>query len=257
MSTSDGLVFSLGSTVGELTLNVALQVGDEPVAIIGPNGCGKSTLLLTILGIRTPARGRITLMDELLFDAEKDVDRPTEERRMAYLPQDFGLFPFMTALENVEFAMTCQRSPSTRRERRDSASACLDRFGIAHLSARKPHQLSGGERQRVALARAISTQPRALLLDEPTASLDVGARTEIRTLLADSIRALAIPVLLVTHDIGDIRALAGRIAVMESGRLVAHMSLAEAQATPPNAFAAQLLRPTSDAGPVGANASTA
>jgi molybdate transport system ATP-binding protein len=239
--TERALSLHLGCTVGGFDLDASLQVDREPVAIIGPNGCGKSTLLLAILGIRPPAWGRLVLCGETLFDAEARVEVPTEERHMAYLPQDFGLFPFMSALDNVAFPLACQGAVATRRERRDAAMRTLDRFGIAHLAARKPHQLSGGERQRVALARAITARPRLLLLDEPTASLDVGARAEMRALLPGILRELAVPTLIVTHDIGDILALAGRVAVMEAGRIVRHMSLAEACSAPPNDFAARLL----------------
>jgi molybdate transport system ATP-binding protein len=239
--TGNGLSLHLGCCVGDFSLDAAVQVDREPVAIIGPNGCGKSTLLLAVLGIRAPAWGRLTLDGDTFFDAESGTEVPTEERRMAYLPQDFGLFPFLTALDNVAFPLACQAAAPTRKQRRDAAMASLDRFGIAHLATRKPQQLSGGERQRVALARALATRPRVLLLDEPTASLDVGARAEIRTLLAAIVRELSIPTLLVTHDVGDIAALASRVAVMEAGRIVQHTSVAEAQAHPPNAFTARLL----------------
>lgn len=226
---------------GGFCLRAALEVGIEPVALIGPNGSGKSTFLLAVLGIRVPHKGRIALARDVLFDSEAQIDCPTEERHLAYLPQDFGLFPFMTVQENVEFAMACQLEAPTRNERRRAAMACLDRFGVAHLADRPPDQLSGGERQRVALARAIASRPRALLLDEPTASLDIEARTDVRLLLAATLRDLEIPALIVTHDLGDILALAGRVAVMDSGRIVACTDLAEARRSPPNPFAARLL----------------
>ena len=196
----------------------------------------------------SPLRGRIALATEVLFDSEAKIDCPTEERRLAYLPQDFGLFPFMSVRGNEEFAMVCQSEASTRSQRRRAAMVCLDRFGIAHLASRLPNQLSGGERQRVALARVIASQPRALLLDEPTAFLDVEARADVRLLLAATLRELAIPALIVTHDFGDIRAIAGRVAVMDRGRMIACTSLAEALQAPPNPFAARLLRQSEPAG---------
>ena len=240
MTTQPRLAIAVEYTMGPFTLDVSLEVGSESVALIGPNGCGKSTLLLATLGIRIPTRGRVVLEDEVLFDAEAGIERPTEERRMAYLPQDFGLLPFLTAAENVAFAVACRPERVSRAKRRRTALAGLERFGIAHLAGRRPGQLSGGERQRVALARAMASQPRALLLDEPTASLDVGARAEVRTLLAASIRELGIPTLIVTHDRGDILALAGRVAVMEAGRVISCTGLREARNAPASAFAAKL-----------------
>jgi len=226
--------------VGTFVLDATLVVGAEPTAIIGPNGSGKTSLLLAVLGITTPQRGRISAGEEVLFDSASQVHLRPEERHFAYMPQDFGLFPHLTALQNVAFAIACRAPQEPRAARLRTAAACLERFGIAHLGTRHPAQLSGGERQRVALARTIAARPRALFLDEPTASLDVGARTEVRRLLAESIRELAIPTLVVTHDCGDVLALATRVAVMENGRIAACASVAEIQQAPPTPFAAKL-----------------
>jgi ABC-type sulfate/molybdate transport systems ATPase subunit len=178
-----------------------------------------------------------------MYDSESKVECPTEERRFAYLPQAFGLFPFLTARENVAFAIACRMERKTRSDRMRMATEYLERFGIAHLAARHPTQLSGGARQRIALARAIASEPRVLLLDEPTASLDVGARGQVRSLLTECLRELAIPTVIVTHDRADVLALAGRVAVMEGGRVLACPTLAEAQQSPPTTFAERLLAP--------------
>ncbi len=116
----------------------------------------------------------------------------------------------------------------------------LERFGIGKLAERKPSQLSGGERQRVALARALASSPKALLLDEPTASLDVEARVEVRAFLAESIRSLGLPTILVTHDVVDVEVLASRVAVLEKGQLVACGSLGEIRQNPPTSFASKM-----------------
>jgi molybdate transport system ATP-binding protein len=220
------------------SLKAAFDVGNEPVALIGPNGSGKSSLLLAILGIRAPGLARIQLGNEVIVDTKRGLVSPTEERRFAYLPQDYGLFPHLTAQGNVEFALACGE-PQSRFQRRQAAQILLERFRIAHLASRRPVQLSGGERQRVALARAIASRPRVLLLDEPMAALDVEARVEMRALLAEYTRELAIPTIFVTHDVADVDALAAQVAVMEGGHLISCSSPAEAaQATP---FAGRLL----------------
>jgi molybdate transport system ATP-binding protein len=221
------------------SLKATLDVGCAPVALIGPNGSGKSSLLLAILGIRAPGVARIQLGDEVIVDTQRGFVCPTEERCFAYLPQDYGLFPHLTALENVEFALACGEA-QPRARRRQHGGALLERFRISHLASRRPAQLSGGERQRVAMARAIASQPRVLLLDEPMAALDVEARTEMRALLAEHIRELSIPTLFVTHDAADVDALAGRVAVMEKGRLISCSPVSEAAETTP--FAGRLLR---------------
>lgn len=241
------LSVSVRYSVGDFSLNASLDVGAETIALVGSNGSGKSTLLLSILGVRVPQQGRISLGDELLFDSDGGHCLPTEERRLAYLPQDFGLFPFLTAQGNVEFAITCRRARPERRAQGKLALSYLDRLGIAHLAGRPPHQLSGGERQRVALARALASEPRAMLLDEPTAALDIGARDDVRALLRASLQELRIPAIIVTHDFGDVMSLASRVAVMESGRLAACVTVDEAQRSPPTAFVRRLVEPTSRA----------
>jgi molybdate transport system ATP-binding protein len=222
-------------------LHVSLAVGAEPLALVGPNGSGKTSVLKAILGLLELDRGRVVLGEETLADSALGIDRPTEERHIAYLPQDFGLFPHLTAVRNVEFALSCGPEPPGASQRRRQALAWLGRFGLGNVANRRPEQLSGGERQRVALARALAASPRALLLDEPTASLDVEARAEVRASLAECIQSLGLPTVLVTHDAADVAALAGRVAVLEAGRIVGCGSLAELRQHSPTRFARKLL----------------
>jgi molybdate transport system ATP-binding protein len=237
------LSLSVRYTVGDFSLDASLDLGAETLALVGSNGSGKSSLLLAILGLRNLERGRVALGGELLFDSETGCCVPTEERHLAYLPQDFGLFPFLSAQGNVEFAIACRPNRPQRRIRSKLALDYLDRVGIADLAARRPNQLSGGQRQRVALARALASEPRAMLLDEPTAALDIGARDAVRSLLRTSLQELAIPAIIVTHDFSDVLSLASRVAVMEAGRLVACVTVAEAQQSPPTAFVRRLVEP--------------
>jgi molybdate transport system ATP-binding protein len=234
------LSVAVEAMLGAFSLQASLEVGVEPLALVGPNGSGKTSLLLTILGLRKPERGRIVLSDEVLFDAGAAIDRPTEERHLAYLPQDFGLFPHLSALDNVAFALACRSQRLSAKQRRDQAMTWLERFGIGQLAGRTPARLSGGERQRVGLARALASSPKALLLDEPTASLDVEARVEVRAFLAESIRSLGLPTILVTHDAMDVAALASRVAVMEKGRVAGCGLLADIRQAPPTSFASKL-----------------
>ena len=170
----------LSAHLGSFKLDVDLRGGAAPVALIGPNGAGKTTLLRLIAGVHRPDSGLIRVGDEVLYDSERDLLRSPEERRVAYVPQGFGLFPHLSVTDNVAFALHAARPRLPRPERRHAAAELLAGMDAAHLLERRPATLSGGERQRVALIRALLVDPLLLLLDEPLASLDAQARQTLR-----------------------------------------------------------------------------
>ena len=225
------LEVSIAKRIGTLDLALELSVGAETLLVAGPNGAGKSTLLLLLLGVARPDRGRIALDGRTLFDTHADV--PAENRRLGYLPQDYALFPHLDALGNVAFGL----AHFPRRERRARAAAWLERMGASHLANRNVEALSGGERQRLALTRALAREPRALLLDEPFASLDSSARLELRASLRRSLLEWRLPALIVSHDPDDAM-LADRIAVMERGRIVQQGTRDDLRAAPSSPFVA-------------------
>ena len=233
------LVATFRTRIGAFELAVDLTLsGDQVLAVVGPNGAGKTTLLLSLLGIVEPTSGRIVLGADRLFDADGGANLAVEDRRIGYVPQEYALFPHLTACENVEFALGCLHPAPPRRDRRERALALLDRLGAAAYAGRYPASLSGGERQRVALARALATSPRALLFDEPFAALDASARDEVRTYLRDRLAELALPAVVVTHDRADVEALRAEVVVLEAGRIVQQGSLLELQARPATDYVA-------------------
>jgi molybdate transport system ATP-binding protein len=211
-------------------LEAHLSLGGGPTVLVGPNGAGKSTLLRAILGAVPVRRGRIVLDGRTLLDTARGVSLPSEERRVGWAPQEYALFPHLTVLENVTFG-----SPGPAGRAR--AGAVLDQLGLAPLASRRPNALSGGERQKVALARALAAEPRALLLDEPLAALDADTRETTRGLLADTLRRLAIPSLVVTHEMRDVLALGGPVVLLEAGRVRSVGGLEEFRTAPPTEFA--------------------
>lgn len=227
------LEVSVRRRVPGFQLETALEVGESPVAVVGPNGAGKSTLLLAILGELSVDEGRVVLDGQPLHLL------PTEDRRIAYVPQDYALFPHLTAAANVEFALGCR--PGPRRGRPERARALLDRVGALAYADRLPATLSGGERQRVALARALATEPRALLFDEPFAALDVEARDEVRAYLRARLAELRLPALIVTHDRADVEAIGAAVVVLEGGRVVQRGTLAELEAQPATPYVARFV----------------
>jgi ABC-type sulfate/molybdate transport systems ATPase subunit len=215
---------------------------------VGPNGSGKTSLLKLILGVLRPERGRVVLDGEPLFDSDAGLDLPTEGRRLGYVPQGFGLFPHLSVVENVEFGLNGDPALGSAGARRERALSLLAELEVVELAARRPSLLSGGERQRVALARALARRPRALLLDEPLAALDAGGRRRVRSFLAASLERLALPAVIVTHDLRDAEALAPTIAVIEAGALVQLGTLEELRAKPASPFVEEFQGSVNDRG---------
>ena len=182
----------------------------ESLAVLGPNGAGKSTLLLTAALLLDPTEGEVRLFGR----SPAEAGRTALRRETATVFQDAALLD-MSARENVEVALGLHGVP--RAGRRDRAMHWLERLGVAHLAASRPHTLSGGEAQRVSLARAFAVQPRLIFLDEPFASVDYATRAElvgeVRSLLASEGTAA----LLVTHDHSEAELLAGRALVLIGG----------------------------------------
>ncbi|MDQ3549470.1 MAG: ABC transporter ATP-binding protein [Chloroflexota bacterium] len=199
-------------------LAVDFDVTGEVLALFGPSGAGKSMSLKMIAGIETPDRGLIRSGERILFDSESRIDLPPQRRRVGYVPQQYALFPHLTALENVAFPLRKGlRWPASRANVR--SHELLASFGLGDLLDVHPGGLSGGQQQRVALARALSSDPEILLLDEPFAALDGPIRAELRSELRALQQRLHIPAIFVTHDLEEAATLATRIAVMLDGRV--------------------------------------
>ncbi|HEY3069443.1 MAG TPA: ABC transporter ATP-binding protein [Gaiellaceae bacterium] len=222
----DTLRFDLSLSRRSFTIQVALELGDEPFALVGPSGAGKTSVLRVLAGLVKPDAGSIALGETVWLDAAQDIDLPPERRSVGLVFQDYALFPHMTVAENVAYAG------------RHRATELLETFGIAHLAGERPGGISGGERQRVALARALARDPGVLLLDEPLAALDAHTRARVRGELRELLQSLALPTLLVTHDFQDAAALAPRVGVIVEGRLVQTGTPAELVADPATPFVA-------------------
>jgi len=191
-------------------LVVRTTIDARAIAIVGPSGAGKSTLLETIAGLRPNARGRVVI------DGTSLMELPPNERRVGWVPQEVALFPHLDVASNIAFGA---------RGRVDDA---IDVLELRPLLARRPVTLSGGEKQRVALARALATEPRVLLLDEPLAAIDVEHRARILPWLLKVRDASKVPMLYVTHDLGEATALATHAIVLRAGRVAASGTVSEA-----------------------------
>jgi molybdenum ABC transporter ATP-binding protein len=204
----DTLDLDIALALRSFRLELALSVGRETFALVGPSGAGKTSVLRMVAGLARPERGRIALDGRVLFDSEAKVDRPPEDRRVGFVFQEYALFPHMTVAQNVAYGGG-----------RDGAEV-LERLRIAPLAKAYPGELSGGERQRVGLARALARNPDVLLLDEPMSALDTHTRAGVRAELRRTLDHLDLPVLLVTHDFQDAAVLADRVGVLVEGKLL-------------------------------------
>ncbi len=183
----------------------------EFVALVGPTGCGKTTLLRVIAGLERADQGRITIAGRDVTAAEP------AGRGVAMVFQDGALYPHLSVRDNIGFPLRMQADTTQTQQVRIDRVARLT--GVDHLLRQRPGQLSGGEQQRVALARALVRTPRAMLLDEPLSQVDAPARVQLRSVIVELTRRLALASLYVTHDQAAARADADRMVVLRRGRV--------------------------------------
>jgi molybdate transport system ATP-binding protein len=206
----------------QFTLHADVSVASQEVlAITGSNGSGKTTALLLIAGLLNISSGRIEL-DGQLCDGETFVQ--PEDRHVGMLFQNGALFPHLTVSQNIIFGL---RARGVRKdEALNRTIGTMEKLDIHTFAEKRPHELSGGQQQRVALARTLVTQPKILLLDEPTTALDASARAATLDLLAEVLSQFTGPVVLVSHDSRDIQKLAtteARIEVQYGTHVVANL----------------------------------
>ena len=187
----------------------------EAVAVVGASGSGKSTLLALLAGLDTPSSGAVELDGQDFLSMDEDRRAELRGRNVGFVFQSFQLLPSLTALENVMLPLELRNDA----EAESKASAILTRVGLAERLHHYPKHLSGGEQQRVALARAFVAQPKLLLADEPTGSLDAEAGTEIIRLLFEMNREYGTTLVLVTHD-ETLAARCTRVVRLAGGRIV-------------------------------------
>ncbi|WP_127532461.1 ABC transporter ATP-binding protein [Paenibacillus kobensis] len=186
--------------------DINFEVRDgEFMVIVGPSGCGKSTLLDMLGGLTKPSSG------EILIDG-KPIEGPGLDRGIVF--QQYALFPWKTAKQNIEFGLEAKGVP--RKERSERASHFLELVGLAGFEQRYPHELSGGMKQRVAIARSLAYDPDVLLMDEPFAALDAQTRETLQGELLRIWEQTKKTIIFITHGIDEAVYLGQRVAVMTS-----------------------------------------
>jgi multiple sugar transport system ATP-binding protein len=196
-----------GGVQAVMDVNLEVRSG-ELLVLFGPSGSGKTTLLRLIAGLEQPTAGKV------LIDGVDQTSVTPHRRNLAMVFQSGGLYGHLTVDQNLRFGLTGQSAETDERVKQ-----VVERLGIAAWLARRPAELSGGQQQRVALAKALVRRPRALLLDEPLASLDGPVRLELAQELSRQLRREGLTTIHVTHDLAEGLALADRIGVLVGGRL--------------------------------------
>lgn len=196
-------------------VSVAVDPG-EVLAIIGPSGCGKSTLLRTVNGLEPVDSGSIVVNGREVTSSATKLKDVRSDVGMVF--QSYDLFPHLTVMENLLLAPKVVQG-ADQAEARERALGLLERVGLRAKADARPRELSGGQKQRVAIVRALMMQPRALLLDEITASLDPEIVREVLDVVVGLARD-GMTMLVVTHEMSFARAVADRVAFMDAGRIV-------------------------------------
>jgi molybdate transport system ATP-binding protein len=202
-----------------LQLDFSINQGDF-VTIYGPSGAGKTTLLRILAGLVIPDDGIITSGSHNWFDAEKNINIKPQQRPVGLVFQDYALFPNMTVLENINYALERNGDQQKIKE----VVALMELKELVH---RQPHDLSGGQKQRVSLARSLVNMPELLLLDEPMAALDTEIRQKIQNYLLEIHNMNNHTTILVSHDIGEIFKLSDHVVMLEEGSIVGQGTPAE------------------------------
>lgn len=226
-----------GEIIALHNINLHVQPG-EIFGIIGKSGAGKSTLIRCVNLLERPTRGTVTVANEELTSLSSNALR-TARRKIGMIFQHFNLLSSRTVFDNV--ALPLELCGQTRQQIAATVNPLLELTGLSNRKNNYPAELSGGQKQRVAIARALAYQPKVLLSDEATSSLDPETTNKILELLKNIRNQLNLTILLITHEMSVIKACCDRVAILHQGSLVEENEVGEFFAHPKTAMAKQFI----------------
>ncbi|HEV7309057.1 molybdenum ABC transporter ATP-binding protein [Ensifer sp.] len=214
--------------LGDFSLDAAFTSDGGVTALFGRSGSGKTSLINIIAGLMKPQSGRVLLDGDVIADSERKIFTPVHRRRFGYVFQEARLFPHLSVHRNLAYGRWFAGKSGSGGD----FARIVDMLGIGHLLERSPSALSGGEKQRVAIGRALLAAPRLLLMDEPLAALDEARKAEILPYLERLRDDAGIPIVYVSHSVGEVARLAKRVVVLENGQVTASGAAAEVLSAP-------------------------
>lgn len=216
-------------------LSLKFESSGNTIGILGASGCGKSMTLKAIAGIIVPDSGRIILNGKTLFDSERKINLPPQDRKIGYLFQSYALFPNMTVEQNIKAGMNGSRDQKDKKTR-----TLIEKFHLKGLDKHYPNQISGGQQQRVALARIMASDTDVLLLDEPFSALDYFLKEQLEIQLQDMLKDYNKDVILVTHNRDEAFRFCQDLYIMDQGKLLCNGKLKDIFKDPKHIVAARL-----------------
>ncbi|AEY66758.1 ATP-binding cassette domain-containing protein [Clostridium sp. BNL1100] len=208
------LYVDIKKRLGKFNLEVQFNSQQGIMSLLGSSGSGKSMTLKCIAGIETPDEGRIVLKERVLFDSEKKINLPPQNRRVGYLFQNYALFPNMTVEENIGAGVKLPK-----KEKEIQVKEKIRMFFLEGMEKKRPSQLSGGQQQRVALARMLASEPDIIMLDEPFSALDSFLKWQLEQEIMETLSKFNGTVLLVSHNRNEVYRFSNDIAVITEGKI--------------------------------------
>ena len=204
---------TLHTPQGQITLQIqaSMQKGDF-ITIYGVSGAGKTSFLRVLSGLLQPEEGLIEVNGEVWLDTLSKINKKVQDRKIGYVFQDYALFPNMTVLDNLKFALDKKRDSQIIKD-------LIEIIELGDLQSQKPQYLSGGQKQRVALARALVRRPEILLLDEPLSALDTAMRAKLQDYIRQLHQKYQLSSFLVSHDISEIFKLSDQVWILDQGKI--------------------------------------
>ena len=218
------LKVNIKKKLNRFDLEVNFETDKDIIGLIGSSGSGKSMTLKCIAGIEKPDKGQIILNDRVLFDSEKKINIRTQDRHIAYLFQNYALFPNMTVWKNIFISVN---KKYTNSEKQEKVKYMIKSLELDGLENKYPSELSGGQQQRVALARIVVNEPEYLLLDEPFSAIDAFLKWNLAKELKKTIKFFDKGTLFVSHNINEVYYICKRSIIMANGEVVEDRNIKE------------------------------